>query len=346
MVRISKSHGQRNRVGAFKSCWFYAALVTIVGITGTFTMNLGKPNRYNMEQPLAAAISASKVLEGGKPYILYGTAWKKDDTAMLVQEAIRSGFRFIDTACQPKHYNEPGVGQGIMEAVKELGLSRSDLFLQTKFTPIGGQDPERLPYDRDASLEDQVLQSIDVSLRNLKTTYIDSLVLHSPLRSHDLTMRVWRVLEEKVDQGIIRQLGISNCYNLDHFQMLYQDARIKPAVLQNRFYSDSGFDVELRNFCADHNIRYQSFWTLTSRTTRHNLQRPEVQSMAKEKGLTPATLMYAYMMELGHTPLSGTTSKEHMLEDVAVMERIQGGEKLLNEQEVDLLSDWLEIERE
>jgi hypothetical protein len=41
MVRISKSHRQRNRVQAFKSCWFYAALVTIAGITGTFTMNLG-----------------------------------------------------------------------------------------------------------------------------------------------------------------------------------------------------------------------------------------------------------------------------------------------------------------
>lgn len=348
MVRISKSHRKRNRIPVFKSCWFCAVLLTVIGITGTITMKLGGiSNNYSLMVgllPVADAMSASKILESGKPYIIYGTAWKKDQTARLVQEAIRSGFRFIDTACQPKHYNEDGVGQGIVEAIKELNLSRSDLFLQTKFTPMDGQDPERLPYDRDASLEDQVLESIDTSLRNLRTTYIDSLVLHSPLRSHDLTMRVWRVLEQKVEDGVIRQLGISNCYNLHHFQMLYDDARIKPAVLQNRFYSDSGFDVELRAFCADHGIRYQSFWTLTSRTTRRNLQRPEVQSMAHEKGLSPATLMYAYMMELGHTPLSGTTNKEHMLADVAVMERIQGGEKLLNQQELDLLTDWLGIE--
>jgi diketogulonate reductase-like aldo/keto reductase len=47
------------------------------------------------------------------PKILYGTAWKKDDTARLVTTAIQLGFCGIDTACQPKHYNEAGVGAGI-----------------------------------------------------------------------------------------------------------------------------------------------------------------------------------------------------------------------------------------
>ena len=47
------------------------------------------------------------------PRILYGTAWKKDDTESLVRTAIGHGFRGIDTACQPKHYNEPGVGAAV-----------------------------------------------------------------------------------------------------------------------------------------------------------------------------------------------------------------------------------------
>src|SRR5437764_13948836 len=50
------------------------------------------------------------------PQILYGTAWKKADTAQLVTSALRQGFRGIDTACQPKHYEEPGVGAGIAAA--------------------------------------------------------------------------------------------------------------------------------------------------------------------------------------------------------------------------------------
>ena len=51
-------------------------------------------------------------------------------------------------------------------------------------------------------------QSVQVSLENLKTTYIDSLVLHSPMRTDDDTMRVWRVLETFVDDGTIHQLGM------------------------------------------------------------------------------------------------------------------------------------------
>ncbi len=73
------------------------------------------------------------------PRILYGTAWKKQRTEALVSQAIASGFRGIDTACQPKHYYEAGVGAAV------AGLDRAQLYLQTKFTPLGGQDPKQIP---------------------------------------------------------------------------------------------------------------------------------------------------------------------------------------------------------
>lgn len=57
----------------------------------------------------------------GRPYLLYGTAWKEENTASLVTQAIHAGFRFIDTACQPKHYNEAGVGKGWTTAASQLG---------------------------------------------------------------------------------------------------------------------------------------------------------------------------------------------------------------------------------
>src|SRR6185437_14453128 len=98
------------------------------------------------------------------PRLLYGTAWKKAETARLVTLALQEGFRGIDTACQPRHYDEPGVGAGIEAAVGEA-LSRSDLYLQTKFTPIRGQDPARVPYDPHAPLAAQVTQSFAASLR-------------------------------------------------------------------------------------------------------------------------------------------------------------------------------------
>lgn len=281
---------------------------------------------------MASAYSASRILEKGKPFLVYGTAWKKEETARYVSEAVHAGFRFIDTACQPKHYNEAGVGDGWRAAAQELGLKRSDLYLQTKFTSYPGQDPNNVPYDHTAPIEEQVKQSLQVSLKNLHTGYLDSLVMHSPLDTLEQTMQAWRVMESFVDDGKVLRLGISNCYDYDMFTTIYNQARIKASVLQNRFYAESNFDTELRVFCKEKNIWYQSFWTLTA--NRKALALPEVEEMAKKKNLTPQTYMYAFLMTLGYaTPLSGTTSQKHMAEDVAVMERMQGGEVIFESEE-------------
>lgn len=148
------------------------------------------------------------------PPIFYGTAWKKERTAELVELALRKGFRAIDTACQPKHYNEQGVGEGVARSK----LPRDQLFLQTKFTPFNGQDPNKVPYNPKDPLELQVQTSLEASLKNLNTDYLDSLVLHSPLANLEKTMQVWRKFEQFVSEGRVRYLGISNCYSLSFFQ--------------------------------------------------------------------------------------------------------------------------------
>jgi diketogulonate reductase-like aldo/keto reductase len=258
-----------------------------------------------------------------------------------VAEAVHAGFRFIDTACQPKHYNEAGVGEGWTQAANELELVRSDFFLQTKFTPFPGQDPHRIPYDPDLPVTEQVKKSLQVSLINLKTSYLDSLVLHSPLDSLEETMEVWRVMESFVDSGLVKRIGISNTYDYDFFTSLFEQARIKPSVLQNRFYDETNFDTELRAFCKENNIWYQSFWTLT--INRDALAKPEVIALAEEKKLTPQTLMFAFLMSLGYvTPLSGTTNTHHMYQDVAVAERMQGGEVFFpTEDDLRQFARWL-----
>ncbi|MEL6548442.1 MAG: aldo/keto reductase, partial [Myxococcota bacterium] len=83
------------------------------------------------------------------PTLMYGTAWKEEQTSRLVSEALRAGFRGIDTANQRKHYDEEGVGLGLQEFLSHAPISRDDLFLQTKFTYRPGQD-HRLPYDPNA----------------------------------------------------------------------------------------------------------------------------------------------------------------------------------------------------
>ena len=125
----------------------------------------------------------------------------------------------------------------------------------------------------------QARQSIARSLANLRTDRIDSLVLHSPLPSLAATLDVWRAFEEAADAGTVAQLGISNwrvadrlyapdparalselrgraagvnvcvrcpdSYDAALFASLYDAARVKPKVLQNRFYDKSGYDKEV-----------------------------------------------------------------------------------------------------
>jgi predicted aldo/keto reductase-like oxidoreductase len=115
-----------------------------------------------------------------RPTLKYGTAWKKDATAGLVEKAIKAGFRHIDTACQPRHYNEAGVGDGWIAAARSLNLDRKELWIQSKFSGINAHDPDNVPYDVDAPLEDRVRQSLEKSLENLKTNYLDSWIMHGP----------------------------------------------------------------------------------------------------------------------------------------------------------------------
>ena len=251
------------------------------------------------------------------PKILYGTAWKKEKTASLVEQALTLEFHGLDTAGQPKHYDEEGVGMGMAEALKS-GLSRQDIFLQSKFTPLDGQDPQRLPYEPTASLSEQVVQSFTHSLRNLQTDYLDSLVLHSPLPKLKDLREVWRAMENIVDAGGVRQIGISNCYQTERLQDLYQWARIKPAVVQNRFYAQTGYDRDIRDFCRRHGMLYQSFWTLTANPAL--LAHGTVQSLVQRYQRSPAQILYRYLTQTGIIPLIGTTSTSHMKEDLAIFD--------------------------
>ncbi len=255
------------------------------------------------------------------PPILYGTAWKQDATATFVEQALRLGFRGIDTACQPKHYDEPGTGAGIaawISAPSGPQLTRAQLYLQTKFTPLDGQDPARIPYDPSASLADQVAQSFMASLRNLRTDYLDALLLHSPLRNAAQQSEVWQAMETIVDQGGARRIGISNCYQLRLLEGLHRKARIKPTVVQNRFHAETGYDREIRAFCRDHGIVYQSFWTLTANP--QILAHRSVRAIAAKHQRTPAQILFRALTQEGIVPLTGTRSETHMREDLAIFE--------------------------
>jgi diketogulonate reductase-like aldo/keto reductase len=251
------------------------------------------------------------------PGIIYGTAWKKADTERLVTTAIGHGFRGIDTACQPKHYDEAAVGAGVAACLGG-SLTRSHLYLQTKFTSLTGQDPNTVPYDPGAALPQQVAQSFAASLRNLRTDYLDCLVLHSPLQTVRQTLEVWQAMEALVDAGGVRQLGISNCYDIAALEVLYRSVRIKPAVVQNRFHADTHYDRAIREFCRRERVIYQSFWTLTANP--HVLAGPAIAALARKYQRSPAQILFRFLTQVQVVPLTGTRSEAHMSADLSIFD--------------------------
>lgn len=249
------------------------------------------------------------------PDFMYGTAWKQDATTRLVELAVESGFRAIDTANQMKHYREDLVGQALLAAYKSLG--REALFLQSKFTSVEGQD-HRLPYDPKADLASQVKQSMDSSLAHLHTDYLDSYVLHGPYSRHSLgtsDWEVWAAIEDLYKAGKTRMIGISNVSG-EQLKQLCAKAATKPMVVQNRCYAVMGWDSAVREICRAHDIIYQGFSLLTA--NQPVLSSPAIVAIARRLGVGPAQVIFRFAMQVGMLPLTGTSDPEHMKQDLAV----------------------------
>ena len=134
----------------------------------------------------------------------------KDDAAERVCHAIKVGFRLIDTA--QGYGNEKEVGEGI----RRSGIDRRELFITTKVNTTEMRNGI-------------VRQSLDKSLANLGTDYIDLVLIHWPVKGH--IKETWQILEEYVDKGKILSIGVSN-FNPHHLDELLEYARIRPVVNQ------------------------------------------------------------------------------------------------------------------
>ena len=253
------------------------------------------------------------------PRFLYGTAWKEDATQQLVELALRTGFRGIDTANQRRHYHEAAVGKAIAESIKSGLVVRENLFLQTKYTFPAGQD-HRLPYDLDAPVEAQVSQSLARSLEHLGVESVDSFLLHGPSRRDGLAAAdwaAWRAMETLHDSDRARLLGVSNV-SLQQLERLFQGARVKPRFVQNRCYASSGWDRRVREFCAEHGLIYQGFSLLTG--NRSVLGRSELVQIAQRHGRTISQIIFRFALDVGMIPLTGTTNPDHMREDLDIFD--------------------------
>lgn len=141
-------------------------------------------------------------------YLATGT-----DVYKAVKEALRLGYRLIDTA----HYygNHKEIGRALKEVFDEGKIQREDVFITSKVW-INQMSRRR------------TTQFIQDALRDLQLTYLDLVLIHFPERNY---MECYRTLEEAVDNGTVRAIGLSN-FNEEQCNDVWNNARIKPVNLQ------------------------------------------------------------------------------------------------------------------
>ncbi|HEX2930464.1 MAG TPA: aldo/keto reductase, partial [Candidatus Binatia bacterium] len=148
------------------------------------------------------------------------------------------------------------------------------------------------------------------------TEYIDSYVLHGPHQRRGLgkaDWEVWAAMEGLYQSGKTKMIGVSNVTS-DQLAELCEQANHKPMVVQNRCFAVRGWDKEVREICQAHDVIYQGFSLLTA--NRAVLANPEIDAIARRLGAGSAQVIFCFAMQIGMLPLTGTTSQQHMKEDL------------------------------
>lgn len=251
------------------------------------------------------------------PTFIYGTAWKEGRTQELTEAALAAGFLGIDTANQRLHYHEAGVGKAVESILNQGWLSRSDLFLQTKYTYAAGHD-HRLPFDPETAYAHQVRQSLQSSLEHLRSDYVDAFILHGPATMHgfgNADREVWRAMEQLQASGSVKSIGVSNV-GYDQLVSLIGFAEVQPTFVQNRCFARDRWDARIRAVCRSNGILYQGFSLLTANAAE--LNRAVMHTMAGRLGRTLAQIVFRFSLQIGMIALTGTRSRQHMQEDLSV----------------------------
>lgn len=241
------------------------------------------------------------------------------DCERCVREALEVGYRSIDTA--QAYYNEAQVGN----AIRASGIERQEIFLTTKVW-ISNAGEER------------AAKSIDASLKNLKTDYLDLVLIHQPFGDYYGT---YRALQRALEVGKIRAIGLSNFYD-SRFVDVAENMDIKPAVLQ----------LETHVYCQQKKMRelIKSYgtaimaWAPLVEGKNNFFADPVLSRIAHSHGKSIAQVALKYLTDENIIVIPKSTHQKRMIENIAISDFSLSNEQRVQIQALDgakpLLADF------
>ncbi|KAF2195035.1 Aldo/keto reductase, partial [Zopfia rhizophila CBS 207.26] len=226
--------------------------------------------------------------------IIYGTAIRKSPKPIDISSAIKAGYGGIDTAGSRKLHNELADGASLSDLYSQHeSPPRTDLLIQSKFITLRSQaDP--WPYCVEDELRIQVFKSIARTCSDLQIDLLDVYFLPRPLDTFQDTCVAWRAMEEVVNHGGIRYLGVCHV-DVDFLEQLYDVATIKPKFVQTRYCKLDDRNRALRDFCVEHNIVLQVFGILWQQNA-DLLQIKEVSKLAESRCMSMQQALHGLIL--------------------------------------------------
>ncbi len=219
----------------------------------------------------------------------------KDECERCVLDALRAGYRSIDTA--QSYFNEEEVGA----AIAKSGVPREDIFLTSKVWI------EHYGYDA-------CKQSVETSLKKLGTDYLDLMLLHQPFSDY---YGAWRALEELYAQGVLRAIGVSNFYP-DRLVDIASFARIRPMVNQVETHPHNQ-QREQKTWMDKYNVQIEA-WAPFGEGRNGMFDDPTLREIGQKYGKSSAQVILRWHIQRGVIVIPKSTHYERMVENLQVFD--------------------------
>jgi 2,5-diketo-D-gluconate reductase A len=219
-----------------------------------------------------------------------------EDTQEVVEEALASGYRHIDTAAA--YRNEAGVGAALAAA----GLDRDEAFVTTKL------------WNSEQGY-DSTLAAFEKSLGRLGLERVDLYLIHWPVPSEDRYLDTWRAFEQIHEEGRAASIGVSN-FRVEDLERLEREAEKLPTVNQIELHPTLQ-QAELRAWHADHGIVTEAWSPLAQGAL---LDDDTIETIAAHHRKTPAQTILRWHLQLGNVVIPKSATPERIRENVDVFD--------------------------
>jgi len=244
------------------------------------------------------------------PMMAIGTNWMNYAELYSVMRAgFEVGFRAIDTARD--YGNEPIVGAVLKDVLKDLNMTRSDVFITTKI----GNSQQRL-----GNIEEQ----IDISLCNLQTDYVDLWLMHWPYPDHYVD--TWHKMEKVYKSGKARAIGMAN-YRVRHFEHLFKEGvEIMPHCVQSELHPMRTAD-DIVAYCRERNIAIQAYSPLC-RMIKKIRESKELQEIAERHNKSIAQVILRWHIQNHTVPVFKSLKPYRLKENFDIFDFQLSGDEM------------------